>query len=60
MVCNEFSDGIVMDASMLVLNLGSVFEYHIWKKIGFVYGSDSFTWYWYVIEKKEPWGEVHI
>ena len=40
MVCNEFSDGIVMDASMLVLNLGSVFEYPIWKKIGFVYGSD--------------------
>ena len=40
MVCNEFSDGIVMDASMLVSNVGSVFEYHIWKKIGFVYGSD--------------------
>ena len=40
MVCNEFSDGIVMDASMLVSNVGSVFEYHILEKKGFVYGSD--------------------
>ena len=40
MVFIEFSDGIVMDESMLVSNAGSVFQCHILKKKGFVYGSD--------------------
>ena len=40
MVCIEFSDGIVMDASMLVSNAVSIFQYHILEKKGFVYGSD--------------------